>query len=227
MTTARRIVAAVGKDGKSHVALDEAVPPADAGTSVTLTNLWTASVTPIDNATPFNGGFVPFTMDQMNAAAYAMTVVEYAPGVGQYNPGMHATETVDHFYVVEGEIVMVLDMEEAVFRAGDTGIIRGAAHGWRNDGPKIARLVFFVLPANPMGRQTQISPSVATTSIVSEKAEAGRSCWSSHKFAEEAALYFKEYRINGGDGPHSRSRERGRAYQNRKPSLTPYVRGSE
>lgn len=149
MTTARRIVVAVDEDGKSHVALDEAVPPADAGRSVRLTNLWTAPVARVDNAVPFTGGFVPFAMDQMNAAAYAITLVDYAPGVGQIDPGMHATETVDHFYVVEGEIAMVLDLGEAVFRAGDTGIVRGAAHGWRNDGPVTARLVFFVLPAKP------------------------------------------------------------------------------
>lgn len=147
MTTARRIVAAVGEDGKSRVALDEAVPPADAGRSVSLTNLWTAPIARVDNTAPFEGGFVRFTMDQMSEAAYAMTVVDYAPGVGQIDPGMHSTETVDHFYVVEGEIVMVLDLGEAVFRTGDTGIIRGAAHGWRNDGPAKARLVFFVLPA--------------------------------------------------------------------------------
>lgn len=152
MTTARRIVAAVGEDGKSYVALDEAIPPGNTGLSVRLTNLWTAPVARVDNAAHFDAGFVPFAMNQMNAAAYAITLVDYAPGVGQIDPGIHVTQTTDHFYVVEGEIVMVLELGEAVFRAGDTGIIRGAAHGWRNDGPVSARLVFFVLPAEPMMR---------------------------------------------------------------------------
>lgn len=155
MTTARRIVVAAGDDGKSRVALDEVVPPADAGRSINLINLWMAPVARVDDTVPVEGGFVTFTMNQMSEAAYAMTLVDYAPGVGQIDPGIHATETIDHFYVVEGEIVMVLDLGEVVFRTGDTGIIRGAAHGWRNDGPTNARLVFFVLPTEGSVRWCQ------------------------------------------------------------------------
>lgn len=153
MTTSRRIVVAVNKDGKSHIALDEDVPPADSERTVKLTNLWTGGpATRIDNATAAGGGFVPWTMEQTHTETYAMTLVDFAPGVGQLDPGMHASNTVDHFYVAEGEIVMVLDTAEAVFRTGDAGIIRGAQHGWRNDGAVAARLVFFVLPAAPMAQ---------------------------------------------------------------------------
>ena len=147
---ARRIVADVGADGKSRVALEEPVPLAGEPKRLRLTNLWTAPLTRGENTAPFDGGFVPFSMGQMRADAYAMTLVEYAPGFGQHDTGMHATDTIDHFYVVEGEIVMVLDVGEAMFRTGDTGIIRSAAHGWRNDGPSVAKLVFFVLPVAPL-----------------------------------------------------------------------------
>jgi len=150
----RRIVAAPGREGKSHVTHDETVPPADEGQSVQLTNLWMGPIAKLDDKTSFAGGFVPFTMSQLSADAYAMTLVDYAPGVGQIDPGMHSTPTVDHFHVVEGEIVLVLETEETRLRVGDTGIIRGVAHGWRNDAAVKARLLFFTLPATADGIPT-------------------------------------------------------------------------
>lgn len=142
-----RIVADVGPDAKSRVALKEQLPLDGELKRIRLTNLWMAPLVPADNRLPFDGGFVPFSMSQAGADAYAMTLVEYASGFGQDEPGMHSTGTIDHFYVVEGEIVMVLETGEAHFCVGDTGIIRGAAHGWRNDGGEVAKLIFFVLPA--------------------------------------------------------------------------------
>ena len=147
---ARRIVADVGAGGKSRVALEETMPLEGEPGRIRLTNLWIAPVSPSANTAPFDGGFLPWSMGHMRDETYAMTLVEYAPGFGQDDPGMHATGTVDHFYVVEGEIVLVLDMGAAIFRVGDAGIIRGARHGWRNDGSTVAKLLFFVMPAEPL-----------------------------------------------------------------------------
>ena len=147
MTGARRLVAAVGAGGKSRVVLEEHLPLDGEPERLRLTNLWIAPLAPADNVAPFGGGFVPFAMSQTHGNNYAMTLVEYAPGFGQDDPGMHATQTLDHFFVLEGEIVIVLEVGEAVLRAGETGIIRGAIHGWRNDGAQIAKLLFFVVPA--------------------------------------------------------------------------------
>ena len=149
-----RIVAAPGREGQSHVTHDETVPPADEERSVQLTNLWMGPIARLDDGATFAGGFVPFSMSQLSADAYAMTLVDYAPGVGQIDPGMHSKPTVDHFHVLEGEIVLVLETGETGLRAGDTGIIRGAAHGWRNDTAIRARLWFFTLPAIADGLPT-------------------------------------------------------------------------
>ena len=151
----RRIVAEVGADGKSRVALDELLPLEGEPERIRLTNLWLQPLARSPNAAPFAGGFVAWSMSQMNDESYAMTLVEYAPGFGQNDPGMHSTDTIDHFFVVEGEIAMVLDDGEVILRTGDTGIIRGAAHGWRNDGGEIAKLVFFVLPVESLGQEIQ------------------------------------------------------------------------
>lgn len=154
MTVMRRIVTDVGEDGASRVALVEPVPVDGIPERVRLTNLWLAPLSRADNALPFEGGFVPFAMSQTRSDVYAMTLVEFAPGFGTDDPGMHFTDTVDHFYVVEGEIVIVLDSGEAVLCAGDTGIIQGAVHGWRNDGVAVAKLIFFVVPAKPLSRKS-------------------------------------------------------------------------
>ena len=154
VTPVRRIVADFGADGLSRVVLDESVPLEGEPERIRLTNLWLAPMARGPNDTPFDGGFVPFSMAQTQADAYAMTLVEYAPGFGRDDPGMHSTETIDHFYVVEGEIVMVLDVGEALFRVGDTGIIRGVRHGWRNDATGVAKLLFFVLPVTARGRES-------------------------------------------------------------------------
>ena len=48
------------------------------------------------------------------------------------HPYMQKTETLDFCYVLEGEITLVLDLEEVHLRAGDTVVLRGANHAWSN-----------------------------------------------------------------------------------------------
>lgn len=150
--TARRIVAAAGPDGRSCVVADEALPLANPQ-PMHVTNLWNGTCARISNAAEFAGGFAPFGMHQLTDPLYSVMLAEYAPGLGAGDPGMHFTDTADHFHVLAGEVVLVLEAGEAVLRAGDTGIIRGAVHGWRNDGAEVARMITFVLPAEPLERR--------------------------------------------------------------------------
>lgn len=48
------------------------------------------------------------------------------------HPYMQKTGTLDFCYVLEGEIVLVLDLEEVHLRAGDTVVLRGGNHAWSN-----------------------------------------------------------------------------------------------
>jgi quercetin dioxygenase-like cupin family protein len=146
----RRVVAATGADGRSRVVSDEAIPLVLEPQPMTVTNIWTAPAGRIDNASAFSGGFAEFSMSQLTDPVYSVMIAEYGPGLGQDDPGMHYTDTADHFYVIEGEVVLVLEDGETVLRAGDVGICRGAAHGWRNDSGKYARMLTFVLPAEPI-----------------------------------------------------------------------------
>jgi quercetin dioxygenase-like cupin family protein len=146
----RRIIAAAGPDGKSCLVSDEAFALTDNPQPMAITNLFSGAAGRVDNAAAFAGGFAPFGMHQLTDPVYSMMIAEYAPGLGAADPGMHYTDTADHFYVIAGEVVLVLESGDVVLKAGDVGICRGAVHGWRNDGDAVARLLTFVLPAQPL-----------------------------------------------------------------------------
>lgn len=143
----RRVVAGIGADGRSCVVSDSAAPALALG-GTTIAQMWTGRLEArADSAAVIAASTSPFRFEQLAEPAYAFMVAEYAPGLGRDDPGMHFTDTTDHFHVVAGEVVLVLEAEEVVLREGDCGICRGVVHGWRNDGPTPAKLVTFVLPA--------------------------------------------------------------------------------
>jgi len=60
-----------------------------------------------------------------------------APGASTYSPlaphpYMQKTRTLDFCIVMEGEIVLVLDMQEVRLKAGDIAFLRGVNHAWSN-----------------------------------------------------------------------------------------------
>ena len=149
----RRVIAGTDAHGKSCVLSDAPIPHSFApGMPIAVTNVWTGPVSPVDNALPLESGLAAFRMEQLAEPAYAVMYVEYLPGHGKDDPGMHYTNTADHFVVLEGETVLVLESGDVVLQAGDIAVVRGAVHGWRNDSRSACRLVTFVLPALPIER---------------------------------------------------------------------------
>ena len=139
----RRIIAAAGADGKSCVVSDEAFALTANPQPMAVTCLWSGAAGRVDNAAAFAGGFAPFGMHLLTDPVYAVMLAE---------SGMHFTDTVDHFCVLSGEVVLVLETGDVVLKAGDVCICRGAMHGWRNDSSEVCRLISFVLPAEPLAR---------------------------------------------------------------------------
>jgi uncharacterized cupin superfamily protein len=45
---------------------------------------------------------------------------------------MQKTETLDFCFVLDGEIVLVLDTGETALKRGDMAVIRGSNHAWSN-----------------------------------------------------------------------------------------------
>jgi len=145
----RRVIAGLDVSGKSCVVSEEAIPqPAAEG--MAITTIATGPIGRTDNSLPLQPGFAEFSMSQLTDPVYSMMFATYPRGLGQDDPGMHFTDTADHFTIIEGECVLVLEQDEVVLRAGDVGICRGVMHGWRNDTDKPCRLVTFVLPAEPL-----------------------------------------------------------------------------
>ena len=146
----RRIVAGLDAEGKSCIVSETPIPHMGNPPVIEVTNLWQGKAMAVDNAAPLAEGLAPFRVEQLAEPVYAFMYVEYAPGLGKDDPGMHFTNTADHFYVIEGEVVLVLESGDVVLRQGDVGICRGVMHGWRNDTDKPAKLVTMVLPAQPL-----------------------------------------------------------------------------
>jgi hypothetical protein len=48
------------------------------------------------------------------------------------HPYMQKTRTLDFCLVIEGEITLVLDIEEVQLKAADTVVLRGSNHAWSN-----------------------------------------------------------------------------------------------
>ena len=68
-------------------------------------------------------------------SAHASTYSAEAP-----HPYMQKTRTLDFCAVIEGEAVLVLDMQEVRMAAGDVAILRGANHAWSNRSTQPARV---------------------------------------------------------------------------------------
>ncbi|MXP23525.1 cupin domain-containing protein [Gordonia sp. HNM0687] len=57
-----------------------------------------------------------------------------AESFSEDRPGMHITDSIDFVHVLSGEMILELDRREVLVKKGDTIIMRGAWHNWRNEG---------------------------------------------------------------------------------------------
>ncbi len=64
---------------------------------------------------------------------------------GAPHPLMHRTQTLDYGIVLEGELTLVLDKDEATIRAGDIVIQRGTNHAWANRSGHTCRVAFVLI----------------------------------------------------------------------------------
>lgn len=66
-------------------------------------------------------------------------------GKGGRHPLMHRTETIDYAIVLSGEIVMLLDEQEVLLKAGDILVQCGTNHAWVNRSNAPAVVVFVLI----------------------------------------------------------------------------------
>jgi quercetin dioxygenase-like cupin family protein len=67
------------------------------------------------------------------------------------HPSMHRTNTLDCITCVIGEIHLVTDVEEVLMTPGDSVVIRGTNHAWKNRSDTPCLLVGVMVDAVPKG----------------------------------------------------------------------------
>jgi len=58
---------------------------------------------------------------------------DLAESFSEGRAGMHITDSIDFVHVLSGKMVLELDRREVLVQKGDTIIMRGAWHNWRNE----------------------------------------------------------------------------------------------
>lgn len=167
----RRIVTVDDEDGKSIAIHDGPSPdvrtdparPGYASTRIWVTDRTPARIAGIRDTLdlphtlePPPGGsvcrVVTFPPDDSRGRVSARDVQAFfdamgSPGASTYSadarhPYMQKTRTLDFCLVLEGEITLVLDLEDVELKAGDTVVQRGTNHAWSNRSGRPCTIAF-------------------------------------------------------------------------------------
>ncbi|HEV8107906.1 MAG TPA: cupin domain-containing protein [Burkholderiales bacterium] len=129
MKPVRRLVTVDDPSGRSRAIADGPAPavhtdPARPGYSSTL--VWLTDRTParIDTA-PLDAPY----RESPPPGGSLYRVVHFPP---QTESKKHRATTLEFCLVLEGDITLVLDLEEVHLKAGDTVVQRGTRHAWSN-----------------------------------------------------------------------------------------------
>lgn len=161
-TNIRRVVVAEKPDGTSFIASDIPVAGVEAKGVGSLFTMWGndhAAKFPDDGAQPDINGLYP------PVGGYRVYFTRFPAGqtvtpdktdltggdakVGGGVPGMHKSDTTDFNIVLTGQMDCVLsDGTTVSLKQGDTIVLNGADHAWRNTGTTDALVVFFMAGAS-------------------------------------------------------------------------------
>jgi mannose-6-phosphate isomerase-like protein (cupin superfamily) len=144
----KRVTAGTTPEGLSYVESIEELPPGE-------------SATVFEGVVTLEGAVLPVEPDHAAAwleppargAKWRFAVLpprDQDPNLGV--PGslrgkLHTTRTVDFTYLVEGQLVLELDVDSVDLEAGDFVILKAANHAWHNSGTTPVKLL--ALLTNP------------------------------------------------------------------------------
>lgn len=136
----RRVVTGHNKEGKSYIASDEIVDAA---------SIWTTS--PDHPIGPGPGGEARqvsrLTGDTRLFVASIQPHTDPKPTLAN-RIGFHRTPGVAYCYVLSGEIVFLVDLQEVRLRVGDLVVERHTMHSWRNEGTTPVKMLITVVNAS-------------------------------------------------------------------------------
>jgi quercetin dioxygenase-like cupin family protein len=131
MKPVRRLVTLGDADGRSRAIADGPAPavhtdPARPGFSSTL--IWVTERTPASiDSEPLHAPY-----RELPPPGGSVCRIICFPPESNTRSQMQGTRTLDFCLVLEGEITLVLDLEEVHLKAGDTVVQRGTRHAWSN-----------------------------------------------------------------------------------------------
>jgi quercetin dioxygenase-like cupin family protein len=139
----RRVVTGIGEDGKSRIIIDGPIERAEVASSY----VWRSAI-PADNSGSKDEA-VPFTIDMVHYQGSNFMLIEFPPGMEPY---MHATDTLDYFVMLKGEVEFATETGAVRLKPGDFVVNRGTQHTWRNDTDEVAVLAAMTVPSQPLGK---------------------------------------------------------------------------
>ena len=151
----RRLVTGHDDHGQAVFIEDKICPNAHAIMGLpnfAVTELWKTIEAPVDLRNGYADPAAGATSLAPPPRGTVFRVVEFPPDADWVSditavPAMHRTSSLDYAYVIDGEIVAVLDQSEALMRAGDVLIQRGTNHAWVNRSTKACKVLFVLIDA--------------------------------------------------------------------------------
>jgi quercetin dioxygenase-like cupin family protein len=155
MSGVRRIVTGHRGDGLAIIKSDSIVEPQPVPSGdAAFAKLWVTQTSPADNTDERDGATLASGLSCMDGSV--LRIVDFQPG--KVSP-MHKTNSVDYGIVLFGDMEMRLDSGEATrLKPGDIVVQRGTKHAWANVGAGVARMVFVLIDALPLGDGTGVTP---------------------------------------------------------------------
>ncbi|HEX3974311.1 MAG TPA: cupin domain-containing protein [Stellaceae bacterium] len=155
MSGVRRIVTGHRGDGLAIIKSDSIVEPLPVPSGdAAFAKLWVTQTSPADNTDERDGATLASGLSCMDGSV--LRIVDFQPG--KVSP-MHKTNSVDYGIVLFGDMEMRLDSGEATrLKPGDIVVQRGTKHAWANVGAGVARMVFVLIDALPLGDGTGVTP---------------------------------------------------------------------
>jgi quercetin dioxygenase-like cupin family protein len=149
--TYRRVVTALGEDGRSRFLID--APMDDArGMNGRSHVIWRTPSVPADNSGREDIDASHMKVSELSEGGSLFMIHTFPPDHGSTKPFWHATNSIDYITMLAGEVVFVTETSETTLRADDVLVDRGVLHAWRNDSDSDAVAAIVTVPALPLGK---------------------------------------------------------------------------